>query len=135
MSISSALRCKWQDVHDYLYLDNKCFFLWRHALTSSFLLFSEDICGLYIMKYFSSMQRLHIFLEVEYGFALLTIFHFRVYGTFLSWSVHTYSLKVVEYLLMSFLKFDVCAEYRALKVFSVNPMYVSLLELVSTWAW
>ena len=32
--------------------------------------------------------------EVEYGFDLLMIFHLRLYGTFLSCSIHTYSLKV-----------------------------------------
>ena len=36
-----------------------------YALVSSFLLFKEDMSGLWIMKYFSSRQRLHILLDGE----------------------------------------------------------------------
>ena len=106
-------------------MHNRCFLLCRHVFMSSFRLFSEHILGLYIMKYFSSMHRLHSLLDVEYGLALLTIFHVIENCMFVSFNFHMWSLRAVAERFDLCLKVVVCPEYRLLKVFSVSPMYVS----------
>ena len=112
-------------------------FLWRHSLASSFLVFRVAISGLQIMKYFSFIQRLHFLVDLEYGLALANIFHFMSYCFSLSLSDHIYWLRVVEFLLVEYLKLFIWFVYLILNVFSVRPMYVSSLLVSSllTVAW
>ena len=60
------------------------------------------------MKYFSAMQRLHLFVAAEYGCALTIISQDKWYSVFDSLSFHINSLKVVADILWLSLKLDVC---------------------------
>lgn len=118
-------------------LPNRYFFLCRHSVASSFLLFNDDIFGRQMMKYFSLMHRLH-FLELgEYGVHWDSIFHFSVYVLLLSFRFQMCWLSLVEFLLLLLLNEALCWVNLVLNVFSDSPTYVSsfpVLVLV-TIAW
>ena len=52
----------------------RCLFLCLHADGNSFLLLSDASCGCVIMKSFSAVHKLHLFVLGEKDFALLRIF-------------------------------------------------------------
>ena len=61
-----------------------------HCVASSFLLLSVPNFGLSMMKYFSFVHKLHVFVLVEYDFHLSMIVHFIECCMFLSFSDHMY---------------------------------------------
>ena len=79
------------------------FRLCGESAAHSFLVLRLAISGLHMIKYFSSRQRLHVLLEVEYGLLLAMIIHFNVKGVLLSFNVQIYWLRVVEFPLFYFI--------------------------------
>ena len=75
------------------YFCSKCFFLWGHDENISLLLLRLGF--VFRMKYFSAMQRLHLFVAAEYGCALSITSHDKWYSVFDFLSFHMNSLKVV----------------------------------------
>ena len=59
-------------------LYSKCFFRCLHSVLSSLREFSDAICGLQIIIYFSFKHKLQIFVDGEYALPLSTIFHLMV---------------------------------------------------------
>ena len=59
-------------------LYSKCFFRCLHSVFSSLREFSDAICGLQIIIYFSFKHKLQIFVDGEYALPLSTIFHLMV---------------------------------------------------------
>ena len=92
-------------------------------------------CHLDMMKYFSSMHRLHRLLRFEYALAFARIFHETANSSFFSFSSHTYLLSSVA------LRFFVCLNdiwwlrHLVLNSVAVRPTYVSFFSLVVTVAW
>ena len=81
----------------------KYFAVWRHALASSFLMFRVPAPGLHMMKNFSVMQRLHLFVTLEYGLARAIIFQVTVKSVLASFRDQMCLLNSVAFLLFSFL--------------------------------
>ena len=59
---------------------------------SSLLLFSVDISGLQIIKYFPHKHKLHLLLTLEYDQACLTFRHLMLYEILLSFRLQMYLL-------------------------------------------
>ena len=84
------------------------------------------------MDSFSCKQSLHTLSLGANGFTFLTISHLILKLMFLIFNFQTCSQSVVEVLLCSNLKDDLCKLNLVLNSFSVSPIYVSwLFEIVS----
>ena len=84
------------------------------------------------MDSFSCRQSLHTSSLGANGFTFLTTSHVILKLVFLFFNFETCSLSVVEVLLCSNLKDDLCKLNHVLNSFSVSPIYVSwLFEVVS----
>ena len=84
------------------------------------------------MDSFSCKHSLHTLSFGANGFTFLTIFHWILKLMFLFFNFQTCLLSVVEVLLCSNLKDDLCKLNLVLNPFSVSPLYVSwLLKVVS----
>ena len=70
---------------------------------SSLLLFSVDISGRHIIKYFSHRHKLHFLLTFEYDRACFILRHLMLYIIFLSFRFQIYLLNSVACLYRSFL--------------------------------
>ena len=114
---------------------NRNFLECLHVGISSLLLFSVDISGLHIIKYFSHKHKLHLLLTFEYDRACFTLRHLLLYIIFLSFRLQIYLLNSVACLYRSFLNKHTWFLYLNLKVVSQSPMYVSLEVAVVTSAW
>ena len=79
----------------------------RHALASSFLLFRVPAPGLQMIKTFSVMQRLHLFVIFEYGLVRAIIFQVTAKSILVSFRDQMCLLNSVAFLLFSFLDEDV----------------------------
>ena len=79
-----------------------------------------------MMKNFSVMQRLHLFVIFEYGLARAFIFQVTAKSVLVSFRDQMCLLNSVAFLLLSFLNEDVCFRNLVLNWFAVRPMYVSL---------
>ena len=87
------------------------------------------------MDSFSCKQSLHTLSLSANGFTFLTTSHLMLKLMFLFFNFQTCSLRVVEVLLCSNLKDDLCKLNLILNSFSVSPIYVSyLFEVVSVTA-
>ena len=84
------------------------------------------------MDSFSCEQSLHTLSFGANGFTFLTISHLILKLMFLFYNFQTCSLSVVELLLCSNLKDDLCKLNLVLNSFSVSPIYVSWLFEVVT---
>ena len=99
---------------------NRNFLVCLQLDISSLLLFSVDIPGLQIIKYFSHKHKLHLLPILEYDRACFTFCHLMLYEIFLSY------LNSFACLYRSFLKEHTWFLYLNLKVVLQRPMYVSL---------
>ena len=106
-----------------------------HAHGSSFLLFRVPAPGLQIMKNFSVMQRLHLFVKFEYGLARAIIFQLTAKSVLVFFRDQMCLLNSVAFLLLLFLNEDVSFRNLVLNWFAVRPMYVSFSIRLSTVAW
>ena len=106
-----------------LVLLSKNFFLWIQCPKISLLLF-KDGADLR-MDSFSCKQSLHTLSFGANGLTFLTISHLILKLMFLYFNFQTCSLSVVEVLLGSNLKDDLCKLNLVLNSFSVSPIYVS----------
>ena len=112
-----------------LVLLSKNFFLWIQCPKISLLLF-KDGADLRVDR-FSCKQSLHTLSLGANGFTFLTTSHLMLKLIFL-YNFQTCSLSVVEVLLCSNLKDDLCKLNLVLNSFSVIPIYVSwLFKVVS----
>ena len=102
---------------------------------SSLLLFSVDISGRHIIKYFSHRHKLHFLLTFEYDRACFILRHLMLYIIFLSFRFQIYLLNSVACLYRSFLNEHTWFLYLNLKAVSQRPMYVSFEVDVVTSAW
>ena len=107
----------------------------RHALASSFLLFRVPAPGLQMMKNFSVMQRLHLFVTFEYGLARAIIFQVTVNSVLASFRDQMCLLSSVAFRMLSFLNEAVWFRNLVLNWFAVSPMYVSFPMGLTTVAW
>ena len=109
---------------------SKNFFLWIQCPKISLLLF-KDGADLR-MDSFSCKQSLHILSLGANGFTFLPTSHLMLRLMFLFFNFQTFSLSVVEVLLCSNLKDDLCKLNLVLNSFSVSTIYISwLFEVVS----
>ena len=84
------------------------------------------------MDSFSCKQSLHTLSFGANGCTFLIISHLILKLTFLFFNFQTYLLSVVEVLLYSILKDDICKLNLVLNLFSLSPIYVSwLFKVVS----
>ena len=81
------------------------------------------------------MQRLHLFVIFEYGFARAIIFQVTAKSVLLSFKDLMCLLNSVALLLFSFLNEDVWFRNLVSNWSAVGPMYVSFLVGLSTVAW
>ena len=102
---------------------------------SSLLLFSVDISGRHVIKYFSHRHKLHLLLTFEYDRACFTLRYLMLYIIFLSFRLQIYLLNSVACLYRPFLNEHTWFLYLNLKGLSQSPMYVSLKVDVVTSAW
>ena len=113
-----------------LVLPSKNFFLWVQCPKISLHLF-KDGTGLR-MGSFSCKQSLHTLSLGANGSTFLTTSHLILKLMFLFFNFQTCSQSVVEVLLCSNLKDELCKLNLVLNSFSVSPIYVSwLFEVVS----
>ena len=113
-------------------------FLWRQEDTSSLRLFSVDSSGRQMIRNFSLRQRLHLLLELLYGECDERMPQEIKCSMLLSLRVQICLLSSVEFLCLAWRNDAVWFNlYLVLKLFSVGPMYVSvvLLSLRVTVAW
>ena len=103
--------------------------------TSSLRLFSVAIWGFEIIKYFSSIHKLHRLLTFEYALAFARIFHEIVNFSFFSFNSHRYLLSSVSLRFFSCLNDIWWLHHRVLNSVAVSPTYVSFFSLVVTVAW
>ena len=99
---------------------------------SSLLLFSVDISGLQIIKYFSHKHGLHFLLTLEYDRVCFNFHHLMLYKIFLSFRPQIYLLNSVVCLYLSFLNEHTWFLSLKLKVVSQRPMFVYLVVDVVT---
>ena len=100
-------------------------------MSKKFASFVQRWCGPK-MDSFSCKQSLHILSLGANGFTFLTIYHLILKLMFLIFNFQTCSLSVLEVLLCSNLKDDLCKLNLVLNSLSGRPIYVScLLEVVS----
>ena len=115
---------------DIVKLLSKNFFLWTQCPKISLLLLKDGVD--LRMESFSCKQSPHTLLLGANGFTLLTTSHLILELMFFFFNFKTCSLIVVEVLLSSNLKDDLCKLNLVLNSFSVSPIYVSwLFEVVS----
>ena len=79
----------------------------QHALASLFLFFRVPAPGLQMMKNFSVMQRLHLFVVFEYGLVRAIISQVTAKFVLVSFRDQMCLLNSVVFLLLSFLNEDV----------------------------
>ena len=118
-------------------LRKRVLFLWRQEDTSSFRLFSVDSSGRQMIRNFSLRQRLHLLLELLYGECDERMRQEIKCSMLLSLRVQICLLSSVEFLCLTCRNYAVWFLYLVLKLFSVSPMYASvvLLSLRVTVAW
>ena len=118
-------------------LRKRVLFLWRQEDTSSLRLFSVDSSGRQMIRNFSLRQRLHLLLELLYGECDERMRQEIKCSMLLSLRVQICLLSSVEFLCLAWRNDAVWFLYLVLKLFSVSPMYVSvvLLSLRVTVAW
>ena len=123
---SGALKTEQLRFLFYRLIDQSCFIKYlvacRHTLASSFLLFRVPTPGLHMVKNFSVMYRLHLFVTFEYGLARAIIFQVTVNSVSVSFRDQMYLPNSVTFLLVSFV----------LNWFTVSPMHVSCPMELST---
>ena len=83
---------------------SKCFLECLQQFISSVRLLSVASSGWHIIKYFSRIHKLHLFVVFEYAFAWPNIFHCRLNSLFELLSFHTCLLNSVEFICFSFRK-------------------------------
>ena len=112
-------------------------FLWWQEDTSSLRLFGVDGFGRQMIRDFSLRQRLHLLLELLYGDCDERMRQEIKCSMLLSLRVQICLLSSVEFLCLKWWNDAVWFLYLVLKIFSVSPMYVSvlLLSLRVTVAW
>ena len=116
--------------NELLVLLSKNFFLWIQCPKISLLLFKDDADQR--MESFSFKQSLHTLSLGANGFTFLTTSHLMLKLMFLLFNFQTCSLSVVEVLLCSNLKDDLCKLNLILNLFSFSPIYVSwVFEVVA----
>ena len=103
--------------------------------TSSLRLFSVAIWGFDIIKYFSSIHKLHRLLRFEYALAFARIFHDIVNCSLFSFSSHKYLLSSVSLRFFSCLNDTWWLRHLDLNSVAVRPTYVSFFSHVVTVAW
>ena len=106
----------------YLYDEHLDYYVLSTVLRKSVF----TLCsGSHMMKNFSVMQRLHLFVAFEYGLARAIIFQVTVNSVFQSFREQMCLLNSVTFLLFSFLNEAVWFRNLVLNWFAVSPMYVS----------
>ena len=93
---------------------------------SSLLLFSVDISGRHIIKYFSHRHKLHLLLTFEYDRACFTLRHLMLCIIFLSFRLQICLLNSVACLYRSLLNEHTWFLYLNLKVVSKSNVCLSL---------
>ena len=88
--------------------------------------------GLQMMKNFSAMQRLHLFVAFEYGLARASNFQVMANSVLLSFRDQMCLLNSVAFLFFSFLNEAVWFRYLVLNWFAVSPINVSFPMALST---
>lgn len=110
-------------------LRRRALFLWRQEDTSSLRLFSVDSSGRQIITYFSLRHKLHLLLELLYGECDEKMRQAIECSMLLSLRSQMCLLSSVEFLCLVWRNDAVWFLYLVLKLFSVSPMYVSVLLL------